>query len=203
MHLKLRYQLYKEKKFDMKYDIETRHHISSKDLKIESKNKEFAFRYEPIPNKDFYASMKYLNIQHEEYVFIDVGAGKGRALLLASDYPFKEFIGIEFSKEVYNIANSNINKFISINKKNYNYNLLYMDATEYTFPNENIILFLYNPFDGQVLYNFIDNIKQHIESTTKDFIIIYHYPMYSDLYNKQSFLKLKVSTEKYCIYERC
>ena len=118
-NLKLRYQLYEEKQFDIKYDIETRHHISSLDLKIESKNKEYAFRYEPIGNKDFYASMKYLNIRHEEYVFIDVGAGKGRALLLASNFPFKEFIGIEFSEEIYNIAKTNINKFKSVSKKNW------------------------------------------------------------------------------------
>ena len=200
-YVKLRYQLYREKQFDIKYDIETRHHISSTDLKIKSKNKKYAFRYEPIPIENFYASMKNLNIQHEEYNFIDMGAGKGRALLLASDFPFKELIGIEFSKEIYNIAKNNISKFETMNKNN-NFNLLYMDAEKYSFPDENIILFLYNPFDGQVLHNVVNNIKLHIENTTKDFIIIYHYPMYSSFYDKQRFLKLKVSTEEYCIYDR-
>ncbi len=201
-NIKLRYRLYKEKQFDMKYGVETRHHIVWRDLKIESENKDYSFDYAPIPNENFYNSMKYLNIQYEEYVFIDAGAGKGRALLLASDFPFKEFIGIEFSKEIYEIAKNNIYKFKSMTKKNYNFKLLYMDAITYSFPNENIVLFLYNPFDGHILRSVLNNIRKHVETTEKDFIIIYHNPTCSDLFDNQSFLELKVSTKEYRIYGR-
>ena len=198
-YINTQYELYLGKKFDLKYSIETRHHIASWDLKIESANKKYAFRYEPIPFREFYSSMNNLQIKFEDYIFIDVGAGKGRALLLASDYPFKELIGIEFSKEIYKIAKNNIEKFKYMSKKA-NFNLLYEDATKYTFPNENIVLFLYNPFDGKVLYDFINKIRQYIKTTKKDFIIIYHYPMYSKLYDKQSFLELQVVTKEYRIY---
>lgn len=200
-HLKLHYQLYKEKKFDLKYGIETRHHILPKNLKVESKNKQDACSYAPIHINNFYASMKDLNIRYEDYIFIDVGAGKGRALLLAFDFPYKELIGIEFSKEIYDIATDNINKFKSIHNRSHNFKLLYMDATQYSFPEENIVLFLYNPFHGQVLKNFIENLRKHAEMTEKDFIIIYHYPMFSDLYDEQNFLELKISTNEYNIYE--
>ena len=196
----MRYELYLGKKFDLKYGIETRRHIASWDLKIISENKKYAFRYEPIPIREFYSSMKNLQIKFEDYIFIDVGAGKGRALLLASNFPFKELIGIEFSKEIYNIAKNNIDRFKYVNKKS-NFNLRYEDAIAYSFPDENIVLFLYNPFDGKVLYDFIDNIRQHIEITKKDFIIIYHYPMYSNLYDKQSFLELQITTKEYRIYK--
>lgn len=201
-HLKFHYELYKEKRFDLKYGIETRHHISSTDLKIESKNKQFAFRYEPIHNKDFYASMKDLDIPYEEYLFIDIGAGKGRALLLASEFQFKKFIGIEFSKEIYKIAKSNIDRFKVVSGKKANFKLFYQDAVKYKFPDENIVLFLYNPFDGEVLDKVIENIKYHLENTSKDFIIIYHYPMYLSIYNRQKFLKLIKCTNEYCIYKR-
>jgi tRNA1(Val) A37 N6-methylase TrmN6 len=33
-----------------------------------------------------------------DYSFIDLGAGKGLALLLASKYPFKSIVGVEYSK---------------------------------------------------------------------------------------------------------
>lgn len=201
-NIKLRYRLYKEKQFDIKYGVETRSPIAWRDLKIESKNKDYSFEYAPIPNQNFYDSMKYVNIQYKEYIFIDVGAGKGRALFLASDFPFKEFIGIEFSKEIYEIAKNNINKFESMRGKNCNFKLLYMDAITYSFPNENIVLFLYNPFDGHILHSVLNNIRKHLETTEKDFIIIYHNPTCSDLFDNQSFLELKVSTKEYRIYGR-
>ena len=36
-------------------------------------------------------------IKHERFVFVDIGAGKGRAAFLAATYPFKRIIGIELA----------------------------------------------------------------------------------------------------------
>ena len=38
-----------------------------------------------------------LGIYYPDCVFLDLGAGKGRALLLASQFPFKRIVGVEFS----------------------------------------------------------------------------------------------------------
>ena len=35
-----------------------------------------------------------------EFTFIDIGSGKGRALLMASDYPFRRILGIELLPEL-------------------------------------------------------------------------------------------------------
>jgi SAM-dependent methyltransferase len=40
-----------------------------------------------------------LALDYRRFSFVDVGSGKGRALLLASDYPFREIIGVELSPE--------------------------------------------------------------------------------------------------------
>jgi len=45
-----------------------------------------------------------------DYVFIDVGCGKGRAAIVASEFPFREIIGIELSAELANIARGNVFK---------------------------------------------------------------------------------------------
>ena len=43
-----------------------------------------------------------------DFTFIDLGCGKGRVLLMASDYPFKKIIGVEFMPELHRAAQKNI-----------------------------------------------------------------------------------------------
>ena len=42
------------------------------------------------------------------YTFIDIGAGKGRGLLVASEYPFRKVIGIELNSPLAGIARANV-----------------------------------------------------------------------------------------------
>ena len=44
----------------------------------------------------------------EDYIFIDVGAGKGRGLLVASEYSFRKVAGIELNPELAAIARQNV-----------------------------------------------------------------------------------------------
>ena len=47
----------------------------------------------------------------EDYIFIDVGAGKGRGLLVASEYSFRKVIGIELNAEMAAIARQNVERW--------------------------------------------------------------------------------------------
>src|ERR1700691_1972444 len=49
-----------------------------------------------------------LQLDYRRFSFVDVGSGKGRALLLACDYPFREIMGIELSPELDRVARANI-----------------------------------------------------------------------------------------------
>ena len=52
-----------------------------------------------------------LHLDYRRFTFVDVGSGKGRALLLASDYPFREIIGVELSPELERVARTNIARY--------------------------------------------------------------------------------------------
>ena len=54
-----------------------------------------------------------LHLDYRRFTFVDVGSGKGRALLLASDYPFREIIGVELSPDLDRVARSNIARYPS------------------------------------------------------------------------------------------
>ena len=57
------------------------------------------------------ALQERLQLDYQRFGFVDVGSGKGRALLLASDYPFREIIGVELSPELDRVARANIARY--------------------------------------------------------------------------------------------
>src|ERR1700733_6367017 len=52
-----------------------------------------------------------LALNYRRFSFVDVGSGKGRALLLAMDYPFREILGVELSPELDRIARANVARY--------------------------------------------------------------------------------------------
>lgn len=51
--------------------------------------------YQPTEPALFKEMLESLNIDFQEFTFIDIGSGKGRALLMAADYPFRHILGVE------------------------------------------------------------------------------------------------------------
>ena len=50
-----------------------------------------------------------MNIEHDRFTFVDFGAGKGRVLMMACEYPFKQVIGVELSRKLHATASRNYN----------------------------------------------------------------------------------------------
>src|SRR5688572_5705185 len=73
-------------------------------LEIESANKVHGSPYEPTPFGVLEDMLIDLDIDHQRYTFVDLGAGKGRILCLASAWPWKRIVGVEFSRELHKIA---------------------------------------------------------------------------------------------------
>ena len=59
----------------------------------------FHSAYQPTEPALFHEMLAALNITFEDFTFIDLGSGKGRALLMASDYPFLRIVGVELLPE--------------------------------------------------------------------------------------------------------
>ena len=69
-------------------------------LNIPSPNRVHGVNYIGIEPARFWTAMLSLELKHEEFLFVDFGSGRARALLMASEFPFRKVIGIEFSRGV-------------------------------------------------------------------------------------------------------
>ena len=76
------------------------------------------------------------------HLFIDFGSGKGRALLLASELPFKKIVGIEFSPPLHEIARANWRNYLSATQRCKAVELLCLDVVEYAIPPEPAVMCL-------------------------------------------------------------
>ena len=77
---------------------------------------------------------------YEKLNFIDVGCGKGKGILIASNFNFKKIIGIEINKNIYNVCKQNLSNY-SKTKYKKNIQLINVNALDYNITDENIFFF--------------------------------------------------------------
>jgi hypothetical protein len=82
----------------------------------------------------------------QDFTFIDPGCGKGRVLLIASDYPFHGIIGVEFMPDLYRTAQKNIAGYSSDEQQCRQIEAICMDARDFQFPSGPLVVYLFNPF---------------------------------------------------------
>jgi SAM-dependent methyltransferase len=106
-----------------------------------------------------------------EDVFVDIGSGKGRAVLLAAEHPFQRVMGVEISPILHEAARRNVARARGLTCSNIE--LVQADATTWRVPHDATVLFLFNPFDGDVLARVCDNIRRSLADAPRRITIIY------------------------------
>ena len=147
--------------------------------------------YQPSPPKLFAHLMRQLSIRFEDYVFVDLGSGKGRALLLASHYPFKEIIGVEYCRSLHEATERNIAQYRHSEMCCTKIVPIHADASEYALPDEPTVVYLYNPFDKELMSRVAARILRSAQSSVRNVIVIYvnavHAEVFSDLGFREAF----------------
>lgn len=88
---------------------------------------------------------------NEDFTFVDAGAGMGRAMLLASEMPFKKVQGIELNSVLAGIARRNAAKWRAAGRAMSRMSVTCGDAVEFRFPKSPCVVFLFNPFGASVM----------------------------------------------------
>lgn len=146
--------------------------------------------YQPSFTKTIKDSIKIImkdNNNIKNYNFVDVGCGAGKSLIIANRFNFKNIIGIEINKELFQICKNNTNPFKNIHIINTN-------ILSYEEFQNNSIYYLFNPFGFKTLKSFHEKI-----SSFKNIYIIYNnYEFSEDFFEDYNILyQKKVSGNKF------
>ena len=108
--------------------------------------------YAPVRTANAHAALRDLPISdYSQYTFVDMGSGKGRMLFVAAEYPFRKVIGVEFANELHDEAVANIRRYKHAKRRCGDIESVHADAAEFEFPNENLVIYLFNPFGPEVM----------------------------------------------------
>ena len=167
--------------FDFFYNVETRF----REGKSNKLNNHYAPTYHSVIKEAFNFIKK-----KNELILIDIGCGKGKVLLVASDFEFKKIIGIDLSKKLLNICKKNINNYKNLNEKKKLIKLKQINALKYKITNENVFYF-FDPFAEKILNKFLKKIIQSFKKNKRIIYIIFANPPKYNKLIEDNFKKLK------------
>jgi SAM-dependent methyltransferase len=142
-----------------------------------------------------------LHIDFSRFTFIDLGSGKGRALLLASEYPFRRIVGVELLPELHAIALRNISAYRSEGQRCPAIESLCMDALAFDFPDEPAVLYLFNPLPEPALAKVLDRLATSLSAHPRDAYVLYANPILEHLLSTSPSWRRLSGDERSAIYQ--
>ncbi|MGH9514724.1 MAG: class I SAM-dependent methyltransferase [Terriglobales bacterium] len=139
--------------------------------------------YQPIPPQQFREIMSTLSAHlapeanFSQFTFIDIGAGKGRALLLASEFGFRRIIGIELLPELVQVALENVRDFEHRGMRS-GIEVICNDAANFAFPAGPAVVFLFNPLPQSSFRMFLENLEKWLHQNSDPVYVVYANPIF-------------------------
>jgi len=186
---------------DMEYDWEHRVNTTSGTLGWRERLLgTFHSPYQPTDPALFREMMSALPIQFDKFTFIDIGSGKGRTLLMASEYPFQKIIGVELLPELHQVAQENLRLYQSESQKCFALESVCGNATTFPFPAEPLVLYLFNPLPESGLRQMLANLDRSLAANPRPAYVLYHNPLLERVLSESSGLRKLHGTHQYAVY---
>ena len=163
-------------RFDGETGMDTGGILGLYGLTVESPNRAFGNAYQATDPQQFHSAIAALDVPLEQSTFIDLGSGKGRALLLAAGYPFRRIVGVEFAEELHLAAAANVDRMEGESR----IEVIHGDASEYVLPSGCVVLYLFNPFDRPLMAAVAKNALASWASDPRPIRVIYAAPFLAD-----------------------
>ena len=162
---------------DLDFDWEQRVDTTWSNVSFGTRVREiFAGRgYQPTDPQIFREMMEHVRVDLSGYTFIDLGSGKGRALLLAREFPFRRIIGMELLPELHAVAQHNVERLPEHEQKRFE--LQCGDARQFVYPPGPLFLYLFDPFPAPVLAEVVANLERSAQQDPRPVLIGYQNPI--------------------------
>jgi hypothetical protein len=187
-----------QREFDRVYRVDTAGRIGLEELTVNG-NRDAGVYYLGTDPDAFRAAISSLPIRHDNYTFVDYGSGKGKALLLASEWPFKAIIGVEFAPALHRVAEQNFGTYTNPAQLCRELRSVNTDAREFDPPPGPLVLYLYNPFTEPALSAVLTRIGRSLRDNPRDTWVVYSAP-FTRLFDESSLFDLVSATGSCRIY---
>ena len=152
--------------------------VAGRDLKSGHRHDRHATAYYGVAPSVFQAMVKRWQRSRpgwamEEVSFIDVGAGMGRAMLLAAELPFRRVVGVELNPKLARIAKRNLTIWRVSGWAKAPMRVVCADAVEFPLPEGPCLAFLFNPFGATVMRRLLKSWSKALAGRAGELDLIY------------------------------
>jgi SAM-dependent methyltransferase len=159
--------------WDLTHGVDTCGEIPLTSLDFQSRNRTPGLEYQSHHPEIIRSSLLLLPIQHRDYTFVDFGCGKGRVLLIASEFEFRKIIGLELAPQLAEIALRNVGSYRAARQKCSYIEVLTADATDYELAAENQVLYFFSPFTLNLMSQILEKIEDSLQRSPRDLLILF------------------------------
>jgi SAM-dependent methyltransferase len=153
--------------YEWRLGISTEGVVSADELGL--KNEQY-FCYAPTNYRSLKIALAAIQVTSSD-VFLDLGSGMGRVVIMASTLPFRRVIGVDISPELNSIARRNVESARS-RLKCHTIDIFTADATAFEIPPDVSIIYCCNSFVLDALVSVAKNIRQSLCNTPRDLKLI-------------------------------
>ena len=171
---KLLYRPDGDHSFDREFGTETSGSKDPSELGIvDPALREKAILYLPSPPSVTRWMLRNAGIDHSRFSFVDLGCGKGRVLLVASELPFIRVVGVDISSELCEVARRNAAAFHPPTRLCHDIQVANADATQFDFPTGDLLIHLYHPFAPELTYRIFERLGASLRDQPRRVVVAY------------------------------
>ncbi len=160
---------------EKKYGVQTTG-IDKLTTSVAEDDREHASIYQPI--NYYVAEWLFSQIEPGEIEnnrFLDAGCGRGRVLAMAAYHGFKQVTGFDISPKLCYEAIQTVDNLMDAYPETH-FEVLQEDAKYYDIPDDTGIIFLFNPFDNEIMKYFVAGVQKSIERKPRKIKVLYANP---------------------------
>jgi SAM-dependent methyltransferase len=156
--------------------------------------------YQPTEPGLFREMLQSLPVDFSKFTFLDIGSGKGRTLLMASDFPFRRIVGVELLPALHRIARENVRRYKSDSQKCVAIEARCENASQFVFPLEATVLYLFHPLPEAGLIQLLSNLEKSLAQCPRPVLLVYHNPLLESVLAASECFHKIAGTHQYSIY---
>lgn len=143
--------------------------------------KDVAKLYAPTLKHDMRLILDYFNFQPTDSI-LDCGVGKGAAVAMMSEYPFRKISGVDISPELIEICKKNLS-ILGVK----NIHLFCEDAGKFKPLDEYNYFYLFNPFPAITVKRLLNNIEESCKKHPRKITFIYYCVRHPEVLDKHPY----------------
>lgn len=185
--------------FDRRFGVDTGGVIPQADLDVDDPNWVHGSAYVATSPIDFAEVLAPFGFDPAKTRFVDLGCGKGRVLMMTAALPFAQVLGVEYSPALSAIARRNLERYRGPHRAEA-VEVVTADASEFAYPDGDLVVFMYHPFDEVVMQRVIDALRRRQLTSPHRLLVLYFKPVHAALWQATDFVETRFESPRYSVY---